>query len=120
MRKLTTPNAHQLSRLQQHARSMRASPTRSEEVLWRAIRGRQLGVQFRRQVVIGNFIVDFFAAEAHLIVEVDGAYHARRKLLDAQRDRVLSAAGYRILRLHAELVLTRCHEALAQVVAALR
>jgi very-short-patch-repair endonuclease len=109
MRRLTTPNAHQLSRIQQHARSMRASPTRSEEVLWRAIRGRQLGVQFRRQVVISNFIV-----------EVDGAYHARRTHLDAQRDRVLTAAGYRILRLNAELVVTRCHEAVALVVVALR
>jgi very-short-patch-repair endonuclease len=99
---------------------MRASPTRSEEVLWRAIRGRQLGVQFRRQVVIGNFIVDFCAAEARLIVEVDGAYHAPRTRLDAQRDRVLSSAGYRVIHLDAEQVLAACHDAVAVVVAALR
>ena len=37
---------------------MRAAPTASEALLWLAVRGGQLGVVFRRQVVVGRFIVD--------------------------------------------------------------
>jgi very-short-patch-repair endonuclease len=43
------------------AQGMRASPTRSEEALWRALSGSQLGVAFRRQVPFGKFILDFLA-----------------------------------------------------------
>ncbi len=39
---------------------MRDSPTHTEQVLWARIRGRRLGVAFRRQVpVLGRFIADF-------------------------------------------------------------
>ena len=85
---------------------MRQCPTDSEEKLWRALRGRALGVEFRRQVVIANrFIVDFLAPSVKLVVEVDGrAYHACRRGADAQRDRKLVRLGYQVLRLDADLV----------------
>jgi len=85
---------------------MRQCPTDSEEKLWRALRGRALGVEFRRQVVIANrFIVDFLAPSVKLVVEVDGrAYHACRRGADACRDRKLGRLGYRVLRLDAEMV----------------
>ena len=51
---------------------MRAVPTPSEARLWSALRLRQLGVVFRRQVVVGDFIVDFLAPGAGLAVEMDG------------------------------------------------
>jgi hypothetical protein len=56
-------------------------------------------------VVIAGFIADFVAPSARLIVEVDGGCHARRCSADARRDRCLRRAGYRVLRLPAELVL---------------
>jgi very-short-patch-repair endonuclease len=83
---------------------MRFALTPSEAVLWEAIRGRRLGVQFRRQVLIGRFIVDFVAANRRLIVEVDG-YHATCRRQDARRHTVLRNAGYRVLHLEANLVL---------------
>ena len=63
--------------LAERAHAMRQCPTWSEQVLWeRALRRRGLGVEFRRQVVIGDqFIVDFLAPAQKLIVEVDGPYH---------------------------------------------
>ncbi len=74
----------------------------------REISRNQLGVAFRRQVVIGNrYIVDFLAPSIKLAVEVDGLYHARRGVADARRERYLARLGYRVLRLDAELVLTR-------------
>jgi very-short-patch-repair endonuclease len=66
-----------------------------------------------------RFIVDFAAPAERLVVEVDGAYHARRRAADARRDRVLRRLGYRVLRLEAQLVLERPEEAVALVVAAL-
>ena len=88
-----------------HAHTMRQAPTDSEARLWRALRSSQLGVAFRRQVPLLGFIADFYAPSARLIVEVDGGYHARRVTADARRDRKLARAGYRVVRLEAELVM---------------
>jgi very-short-patch-repair endonuclease len=90
--------------LEGRARVMHFAPTPSEERLWRALRGRQLGVQFRRQVPVGRNIVDFLAAEARLIVEVDGGYHEARRAADGRRNETLRRAGYRVVRLEAEVV----------------
>ena len=87
-----------------HAHTMRQAPTDSEARLWRAMRSSQLGVAFRRQVPLLGFIADFYAPSARLIVEVDGGYHARRVTADARRDRKLARAGYRVVRLQAELL----------------
>ncbi len=55
--------------VQQHARQMRFALTPSEAALWAQLSGRKLGVQFRRQVVVGGrFIADFLAPSARLIV----------------------------------------------------
>jgi very-short-patch-repair endonuclease len=92
--------------LASRARLMRFGQSEAEAALWRAIRGRQLGVSFRRQVpLIERYIADFFAPEVRLVVEVDGAWHSRRSGADARRDEKLRRAGYRVLRLEAELVL---------------
>ena len=88
-----------------HAHTMRQAPTDSEARLWRALRSSQLGVAFRRQVPLLGFIADFYAPSARLIVEIDGGYHARRVTADARRDLKLTRAGYRVLRLQAELVM---------------
>jgi len=69
------------------------------------LRGGQLGVWFRRQVVVGRFVADFAAASVKLVVEVDGTAHARRAAADARRDRALARLGWRVVRLPAALVL---------------
>src|SRR5688572_14160124 len=93
------PNRSARSRLlAERAQAMRECPSESEQRLWRALRCRGLGVEFRRQVVIGErFIVDFVAPAAKLGVEVDGRYHGRRRSADASRDRKLARLGYRVL-----------------------
>jgi len=91
--------------LEQRARIMRHAPTLSEQLLWSAIRGQRLGVSFRRQQVIDQFIVDFLAQEIALVVEVDGdAYHATRIRADAARERKLVRAGYTVLLIPASVV----------------
>jgi leucyl-tRNA synthetase len=100
---------------------MRQEPTTSERLLWAELSGGKLGVYFRRQVVVGHSIVDFMAPARKLIVEVDGGYHGdvRQQRADARRERRLVRAGYRVLRLPAQLVLSNLARALEQVRAAL-
>ena len=106
--------------LEERAHAMRHQPTESEAALWTALKSNQLGLIFRRQVLIGNwYIVDFLAPNLKLVVEVDGGYHARRVTADARRERYLSRLGYRVLRLDAQLVLTRLAEATDGVRAAI-
>jgi very-short-patch-repair endonuclease len=105
--------------LNAHAHRMRIAPTDSEAALWRALRARQLGVEFRRQVVVLRFIVDFLAPAVPLVVEIDGGYHAQRVRADARRDEKLRRAGYRVLRVEAELVKHDLPEVLKQIGVAL-
>lgn len=93
--------------------------TATELSLWQLLKAGQTGVGFRRQAVVGPYIVDFVARACWLIVEVDGEYHAGRRSADARRDRVLARLGYRVLRLEAELVRTAPEEAIARIRAAL-
>ena len=106
------------SLIELRARQMRSAPTPAEARLFQAISAKKLGVVFRRQVVLGRFIADLVAPAARLIVEVDGAHHARRTAADARRDRALARMGYRVLHLPAELVEKQLGEALARVQAA--
>src|SRR6478609_5015738 len=114
-RRKEPPMSNNKDTLALHAHTMRGAPTESEARLWRALRSSQLGVAFRRQVPLLGFIADFYAPSARLIVEVDGAYHARRLTADARRDRKLARAGYRVLRLPAELVMRDLPAALRAV-----
>ena len=107
------------SRVEFHARQMRSWLTRSEERLWAEINAGKLGVCFRRQVPLGKFIADFVAPSVHLVIEVDGDYHARRRVADARRDRALARMGYRVLRLSDSLVEQNVDEAVARIRAAL-
>jgi very-short-patch-repair endonuclease len=97
------------------AHEMRFAPTWTEYLLWQAIRGKRLGVAFRRQVPIGRYIVDFLAPGARLVVEVDGGYHVQRGAADPRRDAALRRAGYRVLRLDGELVRRDLNTAVEQV-----
>ena len=114
--KSTIRQSPQLLRLQAHASAMRAEPTSSERVLFEALRSHQLGVQFRRQVpLLGKYIADFFAPAKRVVVEVDGAYHAKRSAADQRRDRKLRRAGLTVLRIPAELVLEDLPEAIRRI-----
>ena len=102
------------------ARLMRFGATEAETRLWAELRGKRLGVSFRRQVpLLGRYIGDFVAQEARLVLEVDGGWHAGRERSDARRDEALRTAGYRVVRLPAELVLRDVPAAVARVVKAL-
>lgn len=89
----------------QTARDLRKRSTPSETILWEALRGRKLvGVRFRRQHPVGPFVVDFFAAKEKLAVEIDGSVHDETVEADADRQAIIEGAGYRFVRVSAEMV----------------
>ena len=78
------------------ARRLRLVPTDAEKRLWSRLRKKQLdGFRFRRQHPMGPYVVDFFCAEAKLVVEVDGGQHAEE---DDTRSNWLRMRGYRVIR----------------------
>lgn len=79
---------------------MKQYPTEAECVMWELIRRKQLGVVFKRQYIIDEYIVDFVCLEKQLIIEIDGGYHStgEQQEADANRDSRLAALGYRVLR----------------------
>lgn len=115
-RPLVSP--HQAQLLEERARRMRGSPTRSEEWLWRRLAGSRTGFAFRRQLVIGPFIVDFACTKVRLVVEVDGLYHQDRVRPDVQRDRRLAELGWSVLRIQGEQVFEDLDAVVARITAA--
>ena len=77
---------------------MRADATKAENLLWQALRNKQLeGLKFKRQAPLGGYILDFVCFEAQLIVEVDGGQHAESKR-DLERDGYFESQGFKTLR----------------------
>ena len=98
------------------AQTMRREPTEGEAVLWAALRRRQLGGwKFRRQHVLGGYVVDFYCAELELAVEVDGPIHDDRHAHDRERDAALAGLGVDTLRLRDVDVRTQIGIVLAAV-----
>ena len=94
--------------LKYNARRLRRNMTDGEQVLWSSLRGKQLlGVQFYRQKPIGDYIVDFFAPKAKLVVEVDGSQHMQgdHATKDKRRDAYFASLGLRVLRFDSRQVL---------------
>jgi very-short-patch-repair endonuclease len=60
------------------AGELRKEPTPAERKLWSRIRNDQLGINFRRQHAIGNYIPDFCSPKAKLVIELDGSLHTPR------------------------------------------
>lgn len=80
------------------SRQARCNPTEAEKALWQRLRGKNLGVMFRRQFVIDNlYIVDFVCLEKRLVIECDGGQH-NENTKDKERDRYLTGQGFRVLR----------------------
>ena len=98
------------------AKELRRAMTGAERMLWERLRGNRLhGVHFRRQQVIDGFIADFYCHAAGLVIEVDGGVHVQQTGYDAERDRVLSQHGLRILRISNEEIQTNLDGVLARI-----
>ena len=100
-----------------HARELRAAMSLPEVLLWNCLRGRPLGVKFRKQHPLGEYVIDFFCASKRIAVEIDGLSHdmGERPAHDETRDRWLRGQGVTVLRIPAADVL-RDVEAAAEAI----
>ena len=81
-----------------NAIKLRRELTPAERKLWSRIRDDQLGVNFRRQHAIGNYVTDFCSPNVKLVIELDGSQHLAQKEYDEVRTKYLELQGYRVLR----------------------
>ena len=81
------------------AKELREKMTPAESQLWQALRANRLGgFHFRRQQIIGSYIVDFYCHVVGLVVEVDGGIHLSQQADDHYRDSYLQGLGLTVLR----------------------
>ena len=94
--------------LKEHAEHNCKTPTEAESVLWNCLRSNKLGVKFRQQHVIGEYIADFLCVEKKLIIEVDGGYHNKpeQQKADSARSQYFYERGYVEMRFTNEEVLS--------------
>jgi very-short-patch-repair endonuclease len=86
---------------------LRKSTSKPEQILWSILRSRQLGgLKFRRQHPIEPYIVDFYCADASLVVELDGQSHNGREDYDRERSEYLAKLGLKVMRIANDDVLT--------------
>ena len=85
-------------KLREFARQLRNNSTLSEVLLWKQIKGKALGVEFKRQVPMLEYIVDFYCQEIGLAIEIDGNIHDFRYLEDAQRQQEIEKYGVIFIR----------------------
>jgi very-short-patch-repair endonuclease len=88
-------------KLKEFAKKLRNNPTKSEKLLWQALKGRQRkGFDFDRQKPIVEFIVDFFCNELKLGIEIDGITHDFDEVIakDKLKSESIEELGIKIIR----------------------
>ena len=82
-----------------YAKRLRTEQTPAEAKLWHVLRGtRFAGLKFRRQTVVGPYIVDFTCRAAMLAIEIDGDSHGITVKADARRTADIETHGWRVMR----------------------
>ncbi|GAN32668.1 MAG: DUF559 domain-containing protein [Candidatus Brocadia sp. AMX2] len=92
--------------MQERAKELRKQGILSEVVFWKTFKDKKkLGWDIDRQVIIGNFIVDFFIPELGLVFEIDGSSHNDKQEYDQERDAFLSSLQLKVVRISGKDVL---------------
>ncbi len=88
------------TKYKERRKELRQNQTTPEKILWTHIRNKQLGVKFRRQHGVGDYILDFFAKEINLAVEIDGNNHFEQNTIeyDNIRTEYLNSIDIEVIR----------------------
>ncbi len=84
--------------LREKAKQLRKAGVLSEVLFWNKVKNKQaLDLDFERQKIIGNYIVDFYCPELGIVVEIDGESHNDKGLYDQDREKYLVGLGLEII-----------------------
>ena len=111
----SAPDRYEL--LKNFAKENRREMTKSESMLWEALRNLNCGYHFRRQHPIGDYIADFICLKKKLVVEVDGDYHndPMQQQNDQMRTDYLERKGYTVIRFKNEEIGKNLHEVIMRI-----
>ena len=103
--------------LKQYAKENKLFMTDAEHALWNMLKGKGMGYKFRRQHIIGDYIVDFVNLHYKLVVEIDGKYHFKgeQPVSDATRTADLNKRGITVVRFTNEEVMGNINRVAYQI-----
>ena len=80
-------------------RSLRNKQTENEKILWQELRTKKLGVKFKRQYSLGNYVVDFYCPSSKLAIELMGSVHntTEARIYDSGRIKYFESLGVETL-----------------------
>ena len=98
----------------QRAFDLRNQMTPAEMLLWGHLKGKQLGVRFRRQHPLGTYIADFYCHQCQLVIELDGGIHLKPEVIanDIERQHNLESDGLTVIRFTNEQLFQNIHQVL--------
>ncbi|MCL6460325.1 MAG: DUF559 domain-containing protein [Flavobacterium micromati] len=104
--------------LKENAKEMRNKPTEAEKMLWNVLSNKGIeGFKFRRQHIIGDYIVDFLCLEKRLIIELDGSIHSLPEQIEHDKERTiwLESKGFKVFRYTNKEVLNNLFETIQSI-----
>lgn len=82
------------------SRSLRKGYILSEVIFWKQVRNKEFyQIDFDRQRIIGNYIVDFYIKSLGVVVEIDGSSHDDKEEYDEKRQRFLESLNLKVYRI---------------------
>ena len=86
--------------LKDKARHLRKAGNLSEVLFWKQVKNKQFkNLDFHRQIIIGNYIVDFACPCMGVIIEIDGISHDFKANYDLKRDEFLKSVGFDVIHI---------------------
>lgn len=74
---------------------MRKKPTRAEKIFAEILK--RCGVDFKQQMILGFFILDFVIPAKMLVFEIDGRSHIKKREYDRMRDNFIRKCGFSVI-----------------------
>ena len=102
--------------LKERAKELRYAENLSEVLFWMQVhKGKFYNIDFDRQRIIGNYIVDFYVKKLGLVIEIDGSSHDDKVAYDKKRDDYLKSLGLKIFRIPVNDVLQNMVKAITDL-----
>ncbi|WP_430899376.1 MULTISPECIES: HsdR family type I site-specific deoxyribonuclease [unclassified Paraflavitalea] len=92
--------------LKERARALRQAGNLPEVLFWNQVKNKQFkGLDFDRQKIIGNYIVDFYCPNCGVVIEIDGSSHDDKQEYDAARDKYLESLHLTVIHIPVEQIM---------------